>query len=229
MLHLDAGNTSSYPGTGTTWTDLSGNGNNGILTNGPIYSSNNGGGIVFDGVDDFVNCGTGSTLNLSTSGSLSVWASISNYSGSSNYWAIAGKGAKDGFDTNGYTIWFYTGYVPIGTGSGSVYGHIANRTPVEHLTDGCYFGSDTVLGNTIHNYVLTWDSTTVSTYLDGVLIQATPYSYGAGDTTSVPFKIGSGPNDRYMNGSVYQVAVYNRTITTTELIQNYKFLRDRFS
>ena len=57
-LCLDAGNTKSYPGSGTTWTDLSNNGNTGTLTNGPTYSSANGGSIVFDGVDDYVNCGT---------------------------------------------------------------------------------------------------------------------------------------------------------------------------
>ena len=48
VLNLDAGEPSSYPGTGTAWTDLSGNGNTGTLTNGPTYSSANGGSIVFD-------------------------------------------------------------------------------------------------------------------------------------------------------------------------------------
>ena len=55
VLCLDAANTKSYPGSGTTWTDLSGRGNTGTLTNGPTYSSANGGSIVFDGTDDIVN------------------------------------------------------------------------------------------------------------------------------------------------------------------------------
>ena len=54
VLCLDAGNTKSYPGSGTAWTDLSGRGNNGTLTNGPTYSSTNGGSVVFDAVDDYV-------------------------------------------------------------------------------------------------------------------------------------------------------------------------------
>jgi hypothetical protein len=58
VLDLDAGNPASYAGSGTTWTDLSGSGNNGALVNGPTYSSDNGGSIVFDGGDDYVNCGT---------------------------------------------------------------------------------------------------------------------------------------------------------------------------
>jgi hypothetical protein len=53
VLALDAGNTKSYPGTGTTWFDKSGRGNDGILVNGPTFSSANVGSIVFDGVDDY--------------------------------------------------------------------------------------------------------------------------------------------------------------------------------
>ena len=58
VLCLDAASRKSYPGSGTTWFDRSGNGNNGTLTNGPTFSSDNGGSIVFDGTNDYVNCGT---------------------------------------------------------------------------------------------------------------------------------------------------------------------------
>lgn len=68
-LNLDAGNPASYPGSGTTWTDLSGNGNNGTLVNGPTFDSANGGSLVFDGGDDLVQLAgvplpTTSTVNL---------------------------------------------------------------------------------------------------------------------------------------------------------------------
>ena len=53
-LLLDAGIATSYPGSGTIWTDLSGNGNNGTLTNGPTFSSADGGSIVCDGVNDHI-------------------------------------------------------------------------------------------------------------------------------------------------------------------------------
>ena len=62
VLALDAGNLISYPGSGTTWTDLSGNRNNGTLTNGPTFDSANGGSIVFDGTNDYV---TGNITNVS--------------------------------------------------------------------------------------------------------------------------------------------------------------------
>ncbi|MBC7869012.1 type II secretion system protein [Candidatus Saccharibacteria bacterium] len=55
LLYLDASDTASYPGTGTTWTDLSGNGNNGTLMNGVGYTSANGGALTFNGVDTYVS------------------------------------------------------------------------------------------------------------------------------------------------------------------------------
>ena len=54
VMYLDAANPKSYPGTGTTWTDISRNNNNGTLTNGPTFSSANLGSIVFDGSNDAI-------------------------------------------------------------------------------------------------------------------------------------------------------------------------------
>lgn len=53
VLHLDAGNTASYPGSGSTWYDLSTGAHDCTLTNSPIYSSNNGGYLTFDGLDEY--------------------------------------------------------------------------------------------------------------------------------------------------------------------------------
>jgi hypothetical protein len=66
QLYLDAGQAASYPGTGTAWTDLSINSRNGTLTNGPTYSSADGGSIVFDGTNDFVQCSGSLTLTAAT-------------------------------------------------------------------------------------------------------------------------------------------------------------------
>lgn len=57
VLCLDTANRRSYPGSGTNWFDLSGNGNHGVLTNGPTLNTGPGGGINFDGVNDYVDCG----------------------------------------------------------------------------------------------------------------------------------------------------------------------------
>ena len=72
VLCLDAGNRKSYPGSGTTWTDLSGRGNNGTLVNGVGYNSGNGGSLVFDGVNDGVQLPHNSYWILTPTSSFSL-------------------------------------------------------------------------------------------------------------------------------------------------------------
>jgi hypothetical protein len=64
ILCLDAGNIKSYPGSGTTWFDISGNGNHFTLFNGPTYNSSNRGSIVFDGVNDYA--ASNNNINLTS-------------------------------------------------------------------------------------------------------------------------------------------------------------------
>ncbi len=74
VLYLDAANKKSYPGSGTTWTDLSGNVYNGTLTNGPTFSAANMGSIVFDGTNDNIQLGNASTFLPTSAISLNCWA-----------------------------------------------------------------------------------------------------------------------------------------------------------
>ena len=95
VLALDAAERLSYPRTGTTWRDLSGNNNTGTLTNGPTFSAGNMGNIVFDGTNDYVNCGNNSSINLTSYITLSTWtkkaygssASVAIDKGRDNYGA----------------------------------------------------------------------------------------------------------------------------------------------
>ena len=64
VLCVDAANTKSYPGSGTTWTDISGKNHNGTLINGPTFSSDNMGGIVFDGSNDAVTLSANSDFDF---------------------------------------------------------------------------------------------------------------------------------------------------------------------
>jgi hypothetical protein len=109
VLYLDAANTKSYIGSGTTWKDLSGNSNDGTLTNEPTFDSGNSGSIVFDGVDDFVT--TGQQLDPIAFGlfadSTSFWTvsswflpDITNNSAG----AITGKGGGNGPAAT-YIVW----------------------------------------------------------------------------------------------------------------------------
>ena len=69
VLLLDAANTKSYVSGSTIWNDLSRSGNTGTLTNGPTYNSSNGGSIVFDGSNDFIE----GTITVPTSFTFNVW------------------------------------------------------------------------------------------------------------------------------------------------------------
>ena len=74
ILYLDAANTNSYSNSGTTWNDLSGNGYDATLTNGPTYNSDNGGYFIFDGTND--HAVIDSSFQVSTSGTYSFEAWI---------------------------------------------------------------------------------------------------------------------------------------------------------
>ena len=66
VFSVDAADRNSYPGSGTTWTDVSLSGNNGTLTNGPTFSSTYGGGIVLDGINDYVSINDAASLEPAT-------------------------------------------------------------------------------------------------------------------------------------------------------------------
>ena len=66
VLCLDAANTKSYPGSGTAWTDISGNGNNAILTHSPTHTSGSGGYFTFDGANDYATITDSSDFLMGT-------------------------------------------------------------------------------------------------------------------------------------------------------------------
>ena len=81
VLSLDAGNSSSYPGTGTTWTDLSGSVNTGTVFNSPVYSSANGGYLDFDGIDDYASGANSVSTDLTGDMSCEVWFKLDAVAG----------------------------------------------------------------------------------------------------------------------------------------------------
>jgi len=126
VLALDAGISRSYSGIGTTWTDLSGNGKNATLINGPTYSSANGGSIVFDGSNDYAEISNASTLGGFTGDfSIEFWFKggnqgsfdvfLEHYGPSVQNWAIQ---AESGGTTN--MIWVRSGDIQLTTDRKSV-------------------------------------------------------------------------------------------------------------
>jgi hypothetical protein len=86
VLALDAADRNSYPRTGTTWRDLSGNSNTGTLTNGPVFSNTNGGSITTDGIDDYINLGNAVSIKMGTGNfTISTWVKILTQTGPATF------------------------------------------------------------------------------------------------------------------------------------------------
>jgi hypothetical protein len=99
VLNLDAGASTSYPGSGTTWTDLSGNGNTGTLVNGVGYSGDNFGSLVFDGTDDRVDSINASSLTNMT---IEMWIYDTRSSGERDI--LSYNGNFGSYTFNGFTF-----------------------------------------------------------------------------------------------------------------------------
>jgi len=218
VLALDAGNTKSYPTTGTTWNDLSGNGNNGTLINGPTFSSENGGSIVFDGVDDTTDIGTISSLPSNTSQrTIQLWV---NYS---------------------------TGFTPTVLTSISGYGVNTLGQLFQLSVGGTEFNNEKLFlwGSSI-NYVSTfsldreiWTNIAVTVTPGVTFPRVTIYKNGVPDdgaeldintNNTESYFIGGKPGfGSRFKGKISQNLVYNRGLTPQEILQNYNATKGRFN
>jgi hypothetical protein len=214
ILHLDAANPKSYPGSGTAWRDLSGNGNNGTLTNGPTYSSSNKGSIVFDGVDDYVNCGTG--LAQSGSWTLTAFAKFSNTTAQ----VIIGR-TGDGSTSfaQNYNIFTQSSKFRVGTSSDSY--RFADSTT-------------TMIINTWYYITGVYDSATkiLSIYVNGTFESSAAALTGTPPTAGTQYVI-LGASDglsaaNRMTGNISSASIYNRALTALEISQNFESLRGRY-
>ena len=219
-LHLDAGNSASYPGTGTTWTDLSGNENDGTLTNGPTYDSSDGGSIVFDGDNDFIDLGTigvSHPLQLDNGFTISWWGI---QSGSGDLFQRIIDKSNGGLGLNGWAIY------PLGQGE-----------PDTQLTlnyDGNEGGinSSTRLSSTSwQNWSITWSSSSNQWiwYLNGSVDNSGYKTYNV-PTFQTNARIGSWNHStqREYKGKISSVLIYTRPLTASEIAKNYNALRDRY-
>jgi|TARA_B100001093_G_scaffold197398_1_gene189694 hypothetical protein len=215
VLHLDAGNTSSYSGSGTIWTDLSGNGNDGTLMNGVGYSSANGGTLVFDGTDDFVT-----TSNQLDPDAYGLFADSGNIWSTSSWFncdrlnrgisSIIGKGGGAGSFGN---------YLLYQAGSG-LFVKLRGGSTDNRIGD--------ISSNVWHNIVVTWDGTTAKSYLNSVFIKN--HNVGTASKQQMNFNIGSVNNGSlvFFEGKIAQTLVYNKALSAVEVTQNYNALKGRF-
>ena len=205
VLNLDAGDSASYPGSGTTWTDLSGNGNNGTIS-GATYDSAGGGSLSFDGTNDYVSFSpTSANLNLFPI-TLSFWATpggevINKYTASSF------NGYRVSFTTNGISGYYFR----------------SNSSYTNNYDDS--YGSGTV--GTFSNGVMIVDASGVKFYLNGLLVGSNTWNGSSGaTTTSANLQLARYVS--YRTGNIAQVTIYNKALTASEITQNFDALKGRY-
>lgn len=207
MIYLDAKSSTSYPGSGTIWYDISGNSNNGTLISSPTYSSAYGGAFAFNGSTqyvDLVDCGyTDITVILSfmqtSSKALELFGTttiVSSSPHSAIHFDASGIGAFSRFISA-------AGDRPhvraTGTGSPLSYN-------VPTIFTGTYNSS----------------TNTSSIYKDGNFISSSTTTI---NSSSFQGNFGGNATAYAFNGSAYAILVYNRALSASEILQNYNSLR----
>jgi hypothetical protein len=219
VLCLDAGNTKSYPGSGTTWTDLSGNGNNATIS-GAVYNSLGGGCFDFDGTDDFAEVPDNSTLDMETAWSIESWCRR--------------EGGAPAGQTLAKIISKWENYflaVDFNNGA-DIYGCVGTGNGHTCLADGAERNNELPLNTWAHLMVTYSESSgTARIYYNGTQIE----SWAAASTASSnnPLCIGSAgtgtvAETQYFNGKISVAKVYNRALSAQEIQQNFNALRGRF-
>jgi hypothetical protein len=208
VLALDAADRNSYPGSGTTWTDLSGGGNTGTLTNGPTYSSVNGGSIVFDGTNDYVSISQTLTTPFTITGFVR--------------YTDQAKTLNTFINTNPHTV------LAISlnrTGSGDIYVYIGNGSG--WLAAPSIISSSNMIVNTWYQVSFTSTGSGSILYLNGVNVGTSIYSpSGWGSSYYLgTIIIATG---EYLKGNISNTQIYNRALTAAEIQQNFNMTRSRF-
>jgi len=227
VLCLDAGNTKSYSGSGTTWTDLSGNGNNGTLINGPTYSSANGGSILHDGSNDYITSyDDADVFSDDNSLTVSIFININEPSKTGRGGLVSSQKYQSESNAGGYGLCIYDGTTLC-----------VNLTKNISGTQSSYQGvaSFTYIRQQFKYYSFTYNNSTktVTTYMDGVQqATSTDTNYGwTVNTTNRLTYIGrnhqGGWGNRY-NMKIGTVHIYNKALTAAEVAQNYNALKGRY-
>ena len=210
VLCLDAADKNSYPGSGTTWYDLSGNGNNGTLSAAAI-GTDVPGNMDFNGSDEYIDLGNDSSLDLTSNISVFAWV----------YWT--GAGGEDVIYSNGS-----------GEGTGALLQtRTSTTTRIINNYDGGYYLSDsTAFGaNAWYHvgYTFNVSTTTIQGYSNASLggSDASATASGRGVTDATIGKA-SWTDGRYWIGKINIVNVYNRTLSAKEISQNFNAQRSRF-
>jgi len=213
IVAYDAGSRNSYPGSGTTLRDLSGNNTNGTLTNSPTFSSDNGGTFVFDGTNDYIALSNTTGVNFT----LACWISTTATSltgtqawqGNGIIWSdVAGTFNDFVLAILNNQISFFTGN-PDSSLNGSII-----------LNTGAWFYITAVKNGS---------GSSKQVYINGISEGSTSAT-SAALTANPNIAIGGNTLDsRYFNGKIANTQIYNRVLTLAEIQQNYNAQKSRFN
>jgi hypothetical protein len=205
VLNLDAGFTTSYPTTGSTWYDLSGNSNNGTLINNPAFNSANSGSIVWDGTDDYVNTGKTATQ---------LGFYDANYTMEAWVYPTILTSDRTMFGTDQTA--FRQGLHLVFRGGVIYQGHFASD-----------FSAGTVTVNNWYQIVYTFNASNgaCEIFKNGVSQGTGTISSFIG-TTNILIARWATQYNFQGNGSIYRI--YNRVLTQAEVTQNYNAQKGRF-
>ena len=199
---LDAANTKSYTGTGATWSDISGNGNNGTLQNSPTHTSDNGGTFNFDnGSSQYVECGDVISMTAYTK---SVWfrpetAATNNI--------ISGP-------NNSHVLYMGSTNDTLKAGHQGTWNRVSYTLPSGNMLNQWWNG------------VVTWNSSTGWVlYLNGDQVDTDSDTTGPDNAETFIGKYSTG---YYFDGDIAQVLIYDRVITAAEVKQNFDSLKRRY-
>lgn len=202
VLYLDAGSRMSYPGSGTTWSDLSGNRNSGTLNNSPTFNTDNQGNIALNGTNQWISFG--SVINTNSAFTLEFWALSSTDASPTLF--------------SGTTA---SGYLQIRMNSTSV--SLVNSNIAELGNFGPTSGTPV---NTISQIVVTKTGTSCVCYTNGSqkgTLTVTPTFTTTNTTIGI-----SAFNTEFFTGRIYKFQYYNRVLSAQEINQNYNATKTRF-
>jgi hypothetical protein len=214
VLYLDAANRRSYPGSGTSWVDLSGNGNTGTLTNGPTFDGENGGSISFDGVNDYIDFSTAFAAGKSE---LTFCAWVQPTATNAQYHIFSeGNGAFWQYTIT--TQAWYTRDSSTGASGGRNNDISTNFFTINvwNYMSAVY----SVAGGFKKFYINGEERSQTTTSVDALTT-----ARSAPATSRIAF-----PTDGvYFSGKIATPVLYNRALTAQEILQNYNATRSRFN
>ena len=209
VLALDAANTKSYGGSGTTWSDLSGNGTDGTIS-GATHTSGTDGYFDFDGTDDYVDTTSGWTNFGTDPFTIEVWYKTSS---ASQYETLVGNASG-------------------GSGTFQLDYNGSNNLRFNYTTNsGEYVDSSISLSVGVWKQVVVVREGTGTNqfkiYSNGDLNTTDTFNFNI--NSSAQLRIGRNRGGvYYYDGAISNVKVYTKGLTATEVAQNFNALRGRY-